>query len=71
MGFIKNMEIKQLSHYINEAKIIKPENHKEGRVLHTMGWPLGKNAGGGSFVYHAEKNQIFLGFCFFIKSKNS
>ena len=22
------MEIKQLSHYINEAKMIKPENHK-------------------------------------------
>ena len=28
MGFIKNMEIKQLSHYMNEAKMIKPENHK-------------------------------------------
>jgi len=28
MEFIKNMEIKQLSHYINQAKIIKPENHK-------------------------------------------
>jgi len=28
MGFIKNMEIKQLSYYINEAKMIKPENHK-------------------------------------------
>ena len=28
MGFIKNMEIKQLSYYMNEAKMIKPENHK-------------------------------------------
>jgi len=28
MEFIKNMEIKQLSHYMNEAKMIKPENHK-------------------------------------------
>ena len=41
---------------------IKPENHKLGQVTHTMGWPLGKNAGGGSFIYHAENNQVYLGF---------
>ena len=41
---------------------IKPENHKLGQVTHTMGWPLGKNAGGGSFIYHAENNQVFIGF---------
>ena len=29
MEFIKNMEIKQLSYYINQAKIIKPENHQK------------------------------------------
>ena len=29
MEFIKNMEIKELSHYINQAKIIKPENHQK------------------------------------------
>ena len=28
MEFIKNMEIKQLSHYMNQVKIIKPKNHK-------------------------------------------
>ncbi|AXC51081.1 electron transfer flavoprotein-ubiquinone oxidoreductase [Paracoccus suum] len=41
---------------------IDPAKHSEGTVTHTMGWPLGKNAGGGSFIYHAENNQIFLGF---------
>ncbi|MSU88193.1 FAD-binding protein [Rhodobacteraceae bacterium 2CG4] len=41
---------------------VRPENHREGRVVHTMGWPLGKQAGGGSFIYHAENNQVFLGF---------
>ena len=25
---------------------IDPEKHREGTVTHTMGWPLGKNAGG-------------------------
>jgi electron-transferring-flavoprotein dehydrogenase len=35
-----------------------------------MGWPLGKNAGGGSFIYHAENNQIFLGFVVHLNYKN-
>ena len=33
---------------------IKPENHNEGEVTHTAGWPLGWKTGGGSFLYHAE-----------------
>ncbi len=41
---------------------IDPAKHKEGTVTHTMGWPLGKNAGGGSFIYHAENNQVLVGF---------
>jgi electron-transferring-flavoprotein dehydrogenase len=41
---------------------VRPEVHRPGRVMHTMGWPLGKNAGGGSFVYHLENNQVFVGF---------
>ena len=41
---------------------VAPAKHKEGTVVHTMGWPLGKNAGGGSFIYHAENNQVFIGF---------
>ncbi|RWR11432.1 electron transfer flavoprotein-ubiquinone oxidoreductase [Paenirhodobacter populi] len=41
---------------------IDPAKHKLGTVVHTMGWPLGSNAGGGSFIYHAENNQIFIGF---------
>ena len=41
---------------------IDPKHHKEGKVIHSMGWPLDSNAGGGSFCYHAEGNQIYLGF---------
>ena len=41
---------------------IDPAKHQEGRVIHTMGWPLGGNAGGGGFIYHAENNQVFVGF---------
>ncbi|MHA3976334.1 electron transfer flavoprotein-ubiquinone oxidoreductase [Halovulum sp. GXIMD14794] len=49
---------------------IDPEKHREGRVVHTMGWPLGKNAGGGSFIYHAENNQVFLGFVVHLNYEN-
>ena len=49
---------------------IDPEKHKEGRVTHTMGWPLGGNAGGGSFVYHLENNQVYVGFVVHLNYKN-
>ncbi|KPP86695.1 MAG: electron-transferring-flavoprotein dehydrogenase [Rhodobacteraceae bacterium HLUCCO07] len=41
---------------------IDPAKHKEGSVTHTMGWPLGSNAGGGSFIYHLDNNQVYVGF---------
>ena len=49
---------------------VKPENHREGQVTHTMGWPLGKNAGGGSFMYHADNNQVFVGFVVHLNYEN-
>jgi electron-transferring-flavoprotein dehydrogenase len=41
---------------------VRPEVHKPGQVTHTMGWPLGARAGGGSFMYHLEDNQVYVGF---------
>ena len=41
---------------------IDPAKHSEGTVTHTMGWPLNSNAGGGSFIYHLENNQVYVGF---------
>ena len=49
---------------------IKPENHIEGEVVHTMGWPLGWKTGMGSFLYHAENNQVFLGYVVDLGYKN-
>lgn len=49
---------------------IDPEKHREGTVTHTMGWPLGKNAGGGSFVYHLENNQVYVGFVVHLNYEN-
>jgi electron-transferring-flavoprotein dehydrogenase len=35
-----------------------------------MGWPLGRNAGGGSFIYHLENNQVFVGFVVHLNYQN-
>jgi electron-transferring-flavoprotein dehydrogenase len=35
-----------------------------------MGWPLGSNAGGGSFIYHAENNQVYVGFVVHLNYEN-
>ncbi|UYV38435.1 electron transfer flavoprotein-ubiquinone oxidoreductase [Rhodobacteraceae bacterium D3-12] len=49
---------------------VDPAKHKEGTVTHTMGWPLGNRAGGGSFVYHLENNQVYVGFVVHLNYKN-
>ncbi len=49
---------------------IDPDKHREGSVTHTMGWPLGSNAGGGSFIYHLENNQVYVGFVVHLNYKN-
>jgi electron-transferring-flavoprotein dehydrogenase len=40
---------------------VPPEQHKIGTVVHATGWPLSKDTSGGSFMYHAENNQVVVG----------
>ncbi|WP_233710242.1 electron transfer flavoprotein-ubiquinone oxidoreductase [Pseudomaricurvus albidus] len=58
-------EGKEPQHYgigIKEIWKVPPEQHKEGLVVHTAGWPLAENgAAGGSFLYHIEDNQVVCG----------
>jgi electron-transferring-flavoprotein dehydrogenase len=49
---------------------VAPDKVKQGRVVHTTGWPLGKNAGGGSFIYHFENNQVLVGFVVHLNYEN-
>ena len=49
---------------------IKDENHEEGLAMHTAGWPLDSKTYGGSFVYHAENKQLFLGYVIGLDYKN-
>jgi electron-transferring-flavoprotein dehydrogenase len=47
---------------IKELWEIKPENHKEGMVIHSQGWPLDNTTVGGGFCYHLDNNQVAIGF---------
>ena len=49
---------------LKEIWDIEPDKHVPGKVVHTVGWPLGhlpNSATGGSFIYHLENNQVALG----------
>ena len=49
---------------------VLPENHNEGEVTHTLGWPLGFKSSGGSFVYHLDNNQVYVGYIVDLNYKN-
>ena len=49
---------------------VKPENHNQGEVTHSMGWPMGFKQSGGSFMYHLEKNQVYVGYIIDLNYKN-
>ncbi|NNU79627.1 electron transfer flavoprotein-ubiquinone oxidoreductase [Halovulum dunhuangense] len=69
-GLDKDCEPQKYGLGMKEIWEIDPALHKPGKVVHTMGWPLGGNAGGGAFLYHAENNQIFLGFVVHLNYEN-
>ncbi|UIJ70600.1 electron transfer flavoprotein-ubiquinone oxidoreductase [Aurantimonas sp. HBX-1] len=55
---------------IKELWEIAPEKSKPGRVEHSFGWPLDRGTGGGSFLYHLENNQVYVGFVVHLNYKN-
>ena len=55
---------------IKELWEVEPARHRPGLVQHSMGWPLDLATGGGSFVYHLENNQVYVGFVVHLNYKN-
>ncbi len=47
---------------IKELWEVAPEQHHQGLIVHTIGWPLKSDTYGGSFIYHLEDNQVAVGF---------
>ncbi|MEL6572614.1 MAG: electron transfer flavoprotein-ubiquinone oxidoreductase [Pseudomonadota bacterium] len=59
----KESDVQKYGIGMKEIWEIDPAKHKEGTVTHTMGWPLSESkSGGGSFIYHLDNNQVYVGF---------
>jgi electron-transferring-flavoprotein dehydrogenase len=54
---------------IKELWDIPAEQHVQGRVIHSQGWPMA-DAQGGSFLYHQENNQVAVGFVTWLNYAN-
>lgn len=55
---------------IKELWDVPASQSKPGTVIHTAGWPLGSEAGGGGFLYHLENNQVVVGLIVDLNYKN-
>lgn len=47
---------------VKEIWEISRENHEEGRVIHTLGFPLKFGTFGGGWIYQMKNNQVSIGF---------
>ena len=47
---------------LKELWQIDSQRFQAGLVQHTLGWPLGRGASGGSFLYHYDDNLVSVGF---------
>ncbi|MFA5592648.1 MAG: electron transfer flavoprotein-ubiquinone oxidoreductase [Micavibrio sp.] len=47
---------------VKEIWEIDPAKHKEGLIIHTIGWPMDSKTYGGSWMYHIDNNRISIGF---------
>lgn len=56
----KNAEPQHYAIGFKEIWDVPAEVHQEGLVVHGAGWPL-TDTTGGSYMYHAENNQVYVG----------
>ena len=47
---------------LKELWEVKPEHHRAGEVLHTVGWPTPRDTYAGSFIYHLAGGQVAIGY---------
>jgi electron-transferring-flavoprotein dehydrogenase len=57
-----NCEPQKFGLGVKELWEVEPARHRPGLVQHTMGWPLDRGTGGGSFLYHFGENLVSVGF---------
>jgi electron-transferring-flavoprotein dehydrogenase len=61
-GLDRGREPQKFGLGIKELWHVAPERHRPGLVQHTFGWPLTDRTGGGSFLYHFDKDFVSVGF---------
>ncbi len=61
-GLQESAEVQTYGIGIKELWDVPSENHQEGLVVHSAGWPMDNNTYGGLFLYHLDNNQISIGF---------
>lgn len=55
---------------LKEVWELPPGRVVPGRIVHTLGWPLDSQTGGGSFVYHGQGNRLTVGFVVHLDYRN-
>ncbi len=55
---------------LKELWELAPGKHKPGLVMHTFGWPLKNDTGGGVFMYHWGDNLCSVGFVVHLNYSN-
>ncbi len=56
----KDADVPKFGLGMKEIWDVKPENHNEGEVTHTLGWPLGNEAGGMPGAFSAGADLSFI-----------
>lgn len=49
---------------------IDSQHHQQGKIIHTLGWPLDTDTGGGGFIYHLEGNKLAVGLVVHLNYQN-
>ncbi len=55
---------------LKELWQVAPGKHQKGLVMHSQGWPLDANTGGGSFLYHLDDDLVAVGFVVHLNYEN-
>ena len=64
---------KDPQHYgigFKEVWKLQEDKHEEGLVIHTNGWPTSTDTPAGSYFYHGENKEAFIGFVVPLDYKN-
>jgi electron-transferring-flavoprotein dehydrogenase len=69
-GLDRGADVPKYGLGIKELWELAPEHRRPGLALHTAGWPLANDTGGGLFVYHGAKGRCAVGMVVHLDYEN-